>query len=515
MAVFLFQGLLPALYFSGFLLALALPRHSWPIALGTAFTAFLYSLAGFPVALFGLAEYPYEIHSASMLVAILVAGLGVVIIRFASRYLQGEPRQEIFVRAILFTLACVSLLVLSRHLMVMVVAWSAVSFGLHYLLTFYHERKTAQIVAHKKFIVSRLADLCLLGALLLIYQTTGDLTLDGLHRSLAGLASLPAPLHLAACLFALAAILKSAQLPLHGWVIQVMEAPTPVSALLHAGIVNIGGLVMIKLGELLALAPIAQALLIIVGSSTAVLAGLVMLTRISIKVRLAWSTCSQMGFMLMEVGLGLYELALLHLVAHSLYKAHAFLSTGNAVTEARMRDFMPDASAAHSISGYLFAAVMSGSVVLGVSWIGQALLPSLVLPPLAVFIMAVGLAPLLWTGPASGIADLGRNLLRVFGLSLLYLVWHGIFSGLTPAAQVSFSGWWVVVALMLGALYFMQVWLRAYPQGKLAKLIYPWAYNGFYLDESFTRLAFRLWPLQLSPAQARTQVNRHFITQEH
>ncbi len=77
----------------------------------------------------------------------------------------------------------------------------------------------------------------------------------------------------------------------------------------------------------------------IVGSLTAVLAGMVMLTRISNKVRLAWSTCAQMGFMLMEIGLGLYELALLHLVAHSLYKAYAFLSSGEAVERARLHDF--------------------------------------------------------------------------------------------------------------------------------------------------------------------------------
>ncbi len=140
-------------------------------------------------------------------------------------------------------------------------------------------------------------------------------------------------------LLAFAAILKTAQLPLHGWLIQVMEAPTPVSALLHAGVVNMGGFVLLRVAELIGLVPSAQWLLVIVGSLTAVLAGMVMLTRISIKVRLAWSTCAQMGFMLMEIGLGLYELALLHLVAHSLYKAYAFLSSGEAVERARLHDF--------------------------------------------------------------------------------------------------------------------------------------------------------------------------------
>lgn len=99
------------------------------------------------------------------------------------------------------------------------------------------------------------------------------------------------------------------------------------------------GFVLLRVAELIGLVPSAQWLLVIVGSLTAVLAGMVMLTRISIKVRLAWSTCAQMGFMLMEIGLGLYELALLHLVAHSLYKAYAFLSSGEAVERARLHDF--------------------------------------------------------------------------------------------------------------------------------------------------------------------------------
>ena len=105
-------------------------------------------------------------------------------------------------------------------------------------------------------------------------------------------------------LFVLAAVLKTALLPLHGWLIQVMEAPTPVSALLHAGVVNIGGFILIRLAELISLAPVAQVVLVVAGSLSAVLAGLVMLSRVSIKVRLAWSTCAQMGFMLAQCGLG-------------------------------------------------------------------------------------------------------------------------------------------------------------------------------------------------------------------
>src|SRR5262249_55706852 len=138
-------------------------------------------------------------------------------------------------------------------------------------------------------------------------------------------------LHLATALLVVGVLLKSAQIPFHGWMQQVMEAPTPVSALLHAGIVNIGGFVMIRLAPLMAHAHLAQGMLVTVGLITAFIASLVMTTRVSVKQILAWSTISQMGFMLLQCGLGIWQLALLHLLAHSCYKAHSFLSSGGAV----------------------------------------------------------------------------------------------------------------------------------------------------------------------------------------
>ena len=110
-----------------------------------------------------------------------------------------------------------------------------------------------------------------------------------------------------------------------------MEAPTPVSALLHAGIINSGGVLLITLSGLVQHSPGAMAALVLIGGLTALFGALVMLTQSAVKTALAWSTVAQMGFMLLQCGLGLWPLALLHIVAHSLYKAHAFLSAGGAV----------------------------------------------------------------------------------------------------------------------------------------------------------------------------------------
>jgi NAD(P)H-quinone oxidoreductase subunit 5 len=134
-----------------------------------------------------------------------------------------------------------------------------------------------------------------------------------------------------AAALALAAILKSAQFPTHGWLTEVMETPTPVSALLHAGVINAGGFLLIRFSDVMLLSPGVLAVLVMLGGFTALFGGLVMLTQSAVKTSLAWSTVAQMGFMILQCGLALFPLALLHIVAHSLYKAHAFLASGQAV----------------------------------------------------------------------------------------------------------------------------------------------------------------------------------------
>ena len=502
----LYTATLPLIYGLGFALSLCWQGSLWRLARLTTLVALLavIGLVGLGV-LRALADLPVD--RPGLVVALLVALLGWVITGYASRYLAGEPGQHRFVRALLFTLACVGLLVLSRHLVIMVLAWTGSSLGLHQLLTFYRERKAAQVVAHKHALVSRLAEICLVAALVLIYQTTGELHIDQLNGWLQAQEALPASLHWAAVLLVMAVILKTAQLPLHGWLIQVMEAPTPVSALLHAGVVNMGGFVLIRLAELLSLAPAAQALLVVVGSLTAVLAGLVMLTRISIKVRLAWSTCAQMGFMLMEAGLGLYELVLLHLVAHSVYKAHAFLNAGDTVSQARHNDLLAGADNSHSVPRYLLALPASALLVFASAGLWLWLLPTLSLPVVALVIVALGLAPLLWS--SGGMGGLLLGALRVALISQLYLFWHSLFAGLVPADSNVPLLLLVWVITSFSVLYLAQLWLRCHPRGRFATTFFPWAYCGFYLDESFTRLTMKIWPPRLDRVQSQTLVNRH------
>src|SRR6185503_3074672 len=215
------------------------------------------------------------------------------------------------------------------------VAWFATDVGLHSLLTFFRTRRQAIIVAHKKFLLSRVADACFVSSIVLIGGEVGSLRIDVVNTVVHASGSLSPTLHLATTLLVFGVLLKSAQLPFHGWMQSVMEAPTPVSALLHAGVVNIGGFVMIRLAPLMAHAYIAQSILLGVGLFTTIVASLVMTTKVAIKMVLAWSTIGQMGFMLVQCGLGAWHLALMHLLAHSLYKAHSFLSAGSVVQQWR------------------------------------------------------------------------------------------------------------------------------------------------------------------------------------
>lgn len=271
-----------------------------------------------------------RLDAINVTMLLLVTFIGWVVARYARTYLQGETRQTHFSIWLSATLAAVLLLVQSGNLVQFVASWIATSLCLHKLLLFYPERIAAQRAAHKKFVTARIGDVALVGAafLLVLAYGTGQIS-QILTAAALGQGGMLAPL--AAAFLALAAVLKSAQFPTHGWLTEVMEAPTPVSALLHAGVVNGGGFLLIRFADVMLLSPLVLAGLVLIGGFTALFGGLVMLTQPTVKVSLAWSTVAQMGFMILQCGLALFGLALLHIVAHSLYKAHAFLSAGEAV----------------------------------------------------------------------------------------------------------------------------------------------------------------------------------------
>ena len=442
----------------------------------------------------------------SCIVLLLVTFIGWIIVGYSQPYLAGEPNQARYIRALLLTLAAVSMVIITNNLLMLALAWLGTSLALHQLLMFYRDRRAAQVAAHKKFLASRLADVCIFTAIALIGASVGSLEISEVLARVTALPStLPMALQIAAVLIVLTALLKCAQLPLHGWLIQVMEAPTPVSALLHAGVVNLGGFVLIRLAVLVNEVPLAQALLVVVGTVTAVVAALVMMTRISIKVMLAWSTCAQMGFMLMQCGLGAYEMALLHLVAHSLYKAYAFLGAGGAVEQARLRQ-MTFAPPAIGLGIHLLSAIAALAMVAAAAYIWRiqpAESPALLaLASIVCLALATLLTPILTARRgASGVGMLGTIglLAATFSVALAYFGLHYGFSMLIdlPAHSATASPALITFTVSCFALLFLvQGLIRASPAGAVARGLYPWFYNGLFLDPLFTRITFRVWPVK-------------------
>lgn len=427
---------------------------------------------------------------------LLVQLLGTVIGAFSARYLDGEPGQRRYVAALSGVLSAVHLLLLAGHWLVFIAAWALVGVALRPLLCFYPDRPFALLAAYKKRIADRAADVLLAAAAALAWSQAGSGSFADLWSHI-GKQGMSAALQASAVCLVLAVILRSALLPVHGWLIQVMEAPTPVSALLHAGVVNLGGYVLIRFAPLLEQAMPARLLLVGFGLGTAVLAGLVMLTRISIKVRLAWSTTAQMGFMVLECGLGLYTLAALHLIGHSLYKAHAFLSASSVVRQTRLEALR--SRPAPAPASLLAAPVVSVATVLLV----QSACAGAQWPWWWSTVLGLAWAPLLWLpGRRDGVRPACVQALSgialVAGLAGATLLAHAVPLGMRDAPDAALG----MAALSgMAALYLCLAVLQRWPQALQA-----WqrrSYAGFYLDEVYTRLALQLCAARWIPPAAR------------
>ncbi|NJL34665.1 MAG: hypothetical protein HC893_13430, partial [Chloroflexaceae bacterium] len=269
------------------------------------------------------------IDRLSAAIALLVASVGVVVFRFSLRYLDGEPGQVRFLHWLFLTILAAYLLMIAANLLLLFAAWAMASTGLHNLLTFYQNRAEALRPARKKFLISRLGDIVLLSAIFLIWNQWGTLNLYTFLEQVNEPATWAAAPSVVAMLIVVAALTKSAQFPFHSWLPETMESPTPVSALMHAGIINAGGVLVLRFAPLLVVVPAALFNLALVGTITTVLGLLAMWSQTNIKRTLAWSTVSQMGFMMIQIGLAAFPAALLHIVGHGFYKAWSFLRTGD------------------------------------------------------------------------------------------------------------------------------------------------------------------------------------------
>lgn len=488
------------------------PDRAWTIGARATLAAPVLALLALPA-----------LTPVARVMAVLVAALGAVTLRFSARYLDGEADGARYVHWFLLALGGAALVAVSTDLVVAALAWTLTSLALHQLLTVGPARAAAEIAAHKKFLLSRIADLCVAVAVLLIataFRSTDIARILDAAATAASSGTLPTAVSAGTLLLAVAIVLRSAQLPFHGWLIQVMEAPTPVSALLHAGIINLGAFVAIRLAPLFLAVPAALALLALAGLVSATLAALAMRARGSVKGALAWSTCAQMGFVLVEIGLGAFDLALLHIVAHAAYKANAFLASGSGVGTAAqrvrpdlpLRSTVPTLVAAERprLARWALAAV-AVCATLAAAMAGGVGLPSTPSTLLSTVVVALTLvSALAQRPPVGGWSGLRGGLGPILGLPALYAAWHLVLAPIAvPAAALPVPAWIaaLVAAGLAGALAVQAIVAQA-PQGRLARRLYPHALAGFHLDAVFTRLTFRLWPPTITPTAVRQRRER-------
>lgn len=267
-----------------------------------------------------------------------VAVLGLVIRKYATKYMWDEAGYKRFFILLNFIFSAIYLLVMSNNLIVLALAWQLLSIALYLLVSFNVGSNTAVKNAKWTMMIHKGADLVFLFAVILTYQTFGSFDLAVLSEKWLAMSQNPIDdpmIFVIGLLYLIAAMMKSAIMPFHIWLPYTSEAPTPVSAVMHAGVVNVGGILLNKMAYLLLLAPGVLNIAFVVGLITAIAASIIMLVVSDIKRSLGYSTVGQMGYMIMEVGLGAFSLAIYHLIVHGIFKATLFLESGNLIKLAR------------------------------------------------------------------------------------------------------------------------------------------------------------------------------------
>ena len=261
---------------------------------------------------------------------LLVLGVSAVVQAFAGRYLSGDVRAARFFNGANLLTFATALMVTSVTLVGLAAAWTVAGVSVVLLLSMYSGFEAAREGVRRAIRIFVIGDVALWAAVILATIQWGALDLRTLGQSGPGIAGAPALVPVALLLVA-AAMARSAQLPLQSWLPATLAVPTPVSALLHAGVVNAGGILLVRMSPVFGASPEATHLAFFAGAATTVYGTALMLSKADVKGALAHSTMGQMGFMIMTCGLGAYAAAVFHLFAHGMYKATLFLGSGAAV----------------------------------------------------------------------------------------------------------------------------------------------------------------------------------------
>ncbi|HVS06211.1 MAG TPA: NADH-quinone oxidoreductase subunit L [Candidatus Dormibacteraeota bacterium] len=277
---------------------------------------------------------PFNLYvdALSTLMVLVITGVGFLIHVYSIGYMRDDPGYSRFFAYMNLFVFSMLLLVLSGNLVWLIIGWAMVGLSSYLLIGFWFERQSAVLAARKAFVMNTIGDVGMVFAAFLIFLNLRVLDFQNLFNRVHQLPKGGTVITAICLLLLVGAVAKSAQLPLHTWLPDAMEGPTPVSALIHAATMVTAGVYLVARMHLLYdWAPTAAATVAVIGGVTAFFAATIGTSQVDIKRILAYSTMSQIGYMFLAVGIGAYTAGMFHFMTHAFFKALLFLAAGNVI----------------------------------------------------------------------------------------------------------------------------------------------------------------------------------------
>ena len=276
------------------------------------------------------ASWSLKFDTLTSVMLVVVTSVSALVHIYSIGYMSHDPYQYRFFSYLSFFTFAMLMLVTSDNLLQLFFGWEGVGLASYLLIGFWYEKPSANAAAMKAFVVNRVGDFGFLLGIAVIYIATGSISFDVIFQKINTVNQFT--INIACLLLFMGAMGKSAQLFLHTWLPDAMEGPTPVSALIHAATMVTAGIFLVaRCSPIFENSDLALSFIIIIGASTAFFAATVGLVQNDIKRIIAYSTCSQLGYMFVALGVGAYQVAIFHLFTHAFFKALLFLGSGSVI----------------------------------------------------------------------------------------------------------------------------------------------------------------------------------------
>ncbi len=399
------------------------------------------------------------IDPLSLVMMLVVSGVGTLIIAYSIGYMDADDEERRYFAYIAFFVFAMLLLVEAANFLILLAGWGLVGLSSYLLIGFWHQRPSAVAAAKKAFVMNAIGDAAMALAIFLLIQHTGTLDFHSVFSNAGALGSNTWVINLVAAGLLVGAIAKSAQIPLHTWLPDAMEGPTPVSALIHAAtMVTAGVYLIVRTHPLFEQAPHVQQAAAGLGAATLLATGAIALVQTDIKRVIAYSTMSQIGYMFLAAGIGAYSAAMFHLVTHAFFKALLFLGAGVVIQALGGEQDMRKMGGLRRRMPRTFVAMLIGAGALAG------------LPPLAGFfskdaILAAAFSEGTYGKVLFAAAIAGVLLTALYSFRLLFLVFSGEESGFAREHRETQEGregprWMTGPVAVLALLAFAGGWLE-------------------------------------------------------